>query len=125
MVLVGTLSWVECACSQEARKARHLERADQYFDQKEYREAVIEYRNVLQIEEDNAQDADRDEGVEVLLAVNLPVEFQGGLQVGLSIRIKPDRMVSVSNRIVQPGLDFGLVVKGRDSLRPSVQNHDQ
>jgi len=54
MVLVGSLAWVECACSQEARKARHLERADQYFEQKEYREAVIEYRNVLQIEEDNA-----------------------------------------------------------------------
>ena len=42
------------ACSPEARKARHLERADKYFDAEQYREAILEYRNVLQIEDENA-----------------------------------------------------------------------
>lgn len=44
-----------CARSPEAKKARHLERGDRYFQQEKYREAVLEYRNVLRIERDNTQ----------------------------------------------------------------------
>src|SRR5262249_28377802 len=39
-----------CARSPEAQKARHLERGDRYFKKEQYREAIIEYRNVLQID---------------------------------------------------------------------------
>ena len=44
-----------CARSPEARKARHLERGNKYFARAQYREAVIEYRNVLRFEPANAQ----------------------------------------------------------------------
>ena len=44
-----------CARSPEAKKARHLERGDRYFQQEKYREAVLEYRNVLRIDTDNTQ----------------------------------------------------------------------
>ena len=40
-------------CSAEARKARHLERGDGYFAEKQYREAVLEYGNVVAIEPTN------------------------------------------------------------------------
>ena len=44
-----------CARSPEAKKARHLERGDRYFQQEKYREAVLEYRNVLRIDTDNTR----------------------------------------------------------------------
>ena len=47
LVSVGCLS-------PEARMTRHLERADQYFDEGKFQEATIEYQNVLQIDENHA-----------------------------------------------------------------------
>ena len=44
-----------CSRSPEAKKARHLERGDRYFQQEKYREAVLEYRNVMRIDTGNAQ----------------------------------------------------------------------
>jgi tetratricopeptide (TPR) repeat protein len=44
-----------CNQSPEARKARHLERAQQYFNDNKLREAIIEYRNVLQIQPTNPE----------------------------------------------------------------------
>ena len=44
-----------CSRSPEARKARHLERGDRYVKEEKYRDAIIEYRNVLRIEAANAQ----------------------------------------------------------------------
>jgi len=43
-----------CARSPEAKKARYLERGDRYFKQEQYRDAVIEYRNTLRIDGNNA-----------------------------------------------------------------------
>src|SRR5207244_9050019 len=42
-----------CARSPDAKKARHLERGDKYFSRAQYREAVIEYANVLQVDRAN------------------------------------------------------------------------
>lgn len=42
-----------CARSPEAKKARYLERGNRYFKQEQYREAIIEYRNALRIEQKN------------------------------------------------------------------------
>jgi len=44
-----------CARSPEAKKARHLERGDRYFANAQYREALIEYANVLQLDGTNAR----------------------------------------------------------------------
>jgi len=44
-----------CARSPEAKKARYLERGDRYFKQQQYREAILEYRNALRIDSNNAQ----------------------------------------------------------------------
>src|SRR5213080_2059683 len=44
-----------CAQSPEAKKARHLERGDKYFSKAQYREALIEYANVLQLDQANAR----------------------------------------------------------------------
>src|ERR1043166_3209916 len=44
-----------CARSPEAKKARHLERGDKYFSKAQYREALIEYANVLQIDGTNTR----------------------------------------------------------------------
>jgi len=53
LLLIGLLLAGGCDRSPEAKKARHLERGDRYFKKEQYREAVIEYRNVLRIEPTN------------------------------------------------------------------------
>jgi tetratricopeptide (TPR) repeat protein len=53
--LLAAVIVTTCACSVQAKAARHLDRGDRYFDDKKYREAIIEYRNVLEAEPDNAQ----------------------------------------------------------------------
>src|SRR3989442_13670809 len=53
LLLVGVTLAAGCARSPEAKKVRHLERGDKYFSKAEYREAVIEYANVLQLDQAN------------------------------------------------------------------------
>src|SRR3989304_10324932 len=55
LLVIGLLVVAGCARSPEAKKARHLERGDRYFSRQQYREAVIEYRNVLQLDGKNVQ----------------------------------------------------------------------
>src|SRR5439155_14786817 len=53
ILLVGVTLVAGCARSPEAKKARYLERGDKYFSKAEYREALIEYANVLQLDRAN------------------------------------------------------------------------
>jgi tetratricopeptide (TPR) repeat protein len=53
VLLAGLVVFAGCARSPEAKKARHLGRGDHYFAQEHYREAIIEFQNVLRIEADN------------------------------------------------------------------------
>src|ERR671924_376040 len=45
-----SLVLVLAGCSVEARKARHLERAERYLNAGEYEKAKIEYLNVLRLD---------------------------------------------------------------------------
>src|SRR3989454_12451325 len=44
-----------CSRSPEAKKARHLDRGDKYFAREQYPEAIIEYRNVVRLDQANAR----------------------------------------------------------------------
>jgi uncharacterized lipoprotein NlpE involved in copper resistance len=35
-------------CSNEAKKERHWKRGEKYFSENKFREAIIEYKNVIQ-----------------------------------------------------------------------------
>src|SRR5207253_4681439 len=48
------LAFGGCSQSPEAKKAKHRERAITYFDKGQYQEAVIEFKNVVQIEPKDA-----------------------------------------------------------------------
>lgn len=50
---VLTSALAACNRSPEAVKARHLERGDRFYAKKAYREAVLEYLNVLRVEVDH------------------------------------------------------------------------
>ena len=41
-------------CSQEAKKERHWKRGEKYFSENKFKEAIIEYKNVLQIDPKDA-----------------------------------------------------------------------
>ena len=55
LLLAVLVTAMGCARSPEAQKARHLARGDKYFAHEQYREAIIEYRNVLRFEPANVQ----------------------------------------------------------------------
>src|SRR5262245_54884379 len=44
-----------CSRSAEANKTQHLERGDKYFAKAQFREAIIEYANVVRIDEKNVR----------------------------------------------------------------------
>lgn len=50
---------VSCTGSPEAKKAKHLERGDSYFAEQKYKEAIIEYKNVIQLDGSNARAFER------------------------------------------------------------------
>src|SRR6059036_3066302 len=52
-VVAGLLLAAGCARSPEAKKARYLQRGDRYFQKEQYREAILEYRNALRLDEKN------------------------------------------------------------------------
>jgi Tfp pilus assembly protein PilF len=51
----GLVLMVACSRSPEAQKARYLERGDRYAGREQYREAIIEYRNVLRHDQANVR----------------------------------------------------------------------
>ena len=52
---VGVIAIVTgCNRSPAEKKARHIQRGDQYYSEQRYREAVLEYRNALRIDTENA-----------------------------------------------------------------------
>jgi len=41
-------------CSKEAKKAKHWKRGEKYYSENKFREAIIEYKNVLQLDPKDA-----------------------------------------------------------------------
>ena len=52
-VLLVAIVIAGCNRSPAERKARHIQRGDQYYSQQRYREAILEYRNALRIDNAN------------------------------------------------------------------------
>ena len=54
MTLVLFLVVLVSGCSsKEEKKSKHLERARQYFEKNEFKEAMIEFKNVVQLDPEN------------------------------------------------------------------------
>src|SRR5687767_3052901 len=54
VISLAVVASASCSRSPEAQKTRHLERGEKFFARKDYKDAIIEYRNVLRIEPANA-----------------------------------------------------------------------
>src|SRR2546428_146523 len=55
LLIMGLLVVAGCSRSPEAQKARYLERGDKYAAREQYREAIIEYLNVLRYDPANTR----------------------------------------------------------------------
>ena len=55
LLIVGLVVLTACSRSPEAKKARYLERGDKYVAHEQYREAILEYRNVLRLDPNDAR----------------------------------------------------------------------
>src|SRR4029077_15550402 len=54
MVAAGIIALFLAGCTAASRKARHIERAEQFFKAGEYDKAKIEYLNVIKIDQNDA-----------------------------------------------------------------------
>jgi len=54
MVVAGSIAVLLAGCTAASRKARYIERADQFFKGGEYDKAKIEYMNVVKIDQRDA-----------------------------------------------------------------------
>src|SRR5260221_12546224 len=50
LLVFGSIALLGCGCSKAARMARHLERANGYFEGGQYQAAEIEYLNVVRLD---------------------------------------------------------------------------
>ena len=55
LLTAGVLAFLACGCSPRAKIARHLERANRYFDSGQYDKAEVEYINALRVDSLNPQ----------------------------------------------------------------------
>ena len=55
LFLIGVVVLAGCFRSPEAKKARYLERGDRYAAQQKYREAILDYQNVLRLDPAHAR----------------------------------------------------------------------
>src|SRR6266508_3942381 len=55
LLIMALLVVAGCSRSPEAQKARHLERGDKFAAREQYKEAILEYRNVLRLDRANAR----------------------------------------------------------------------
>src|SRR5262245_51613837 len=55
VLLAALLIVTGCSQSVEAKKTRYLEQGDKYFAKGQFREAIVEYANVIQIDPKNAR----------------------------------------------------------------------
>jgi tetratricopeptide (TPR) repeat protein len=55
LLFVMALASINTGCSAKAKKAYHMQKANQYFDAGQYDQAEIEYINVLRSDHENAQ----------------------------------------------------------------------
>ncbi|MDD2671674.1 MAG: tetratricopeptide repeat protein, partial [Syntrophales bacterium] len=51
---VACIFFLLVSCTAEARKERHWKKGERFFEEAKYKEAIIEYRNVLQADPKNA-----------------------------------------------------------------------
>jgi tetratricopeptide (TPR) repeat protein len=50
LLFISFLLFGLAGCNKEAKKERHWGRAEKYFAENKFKEAIIEYKNVLQID---------------------------------------------------------------------------
>src|SRR5512145_1675849 len=55
IVLVAGLLLGVAGCSKEAKLERHWKKGETYFTENKFKEAIIEYKNVIKLKPDHAQ----------------------------------------------------------------------
>ena len=81
--LVACVLLASFACSKESKISGHLEKADKYFAEQKYKEAVIEYLNVLKLDPKNTRAAEQ---------IGLAYYNQGDLQKAFPYLVKAEEL---------------------------------
>ena len=119
LVLVAACLVVSAGCSRspEAKKARHLERGEKFLARKAYKDAVIEYRNVLRLEPANAV-AIRNIGLAHYQAGELQDAFPYLRKATEQLCVTPARAKSVIASSWPPCISWRAIPMMRARMRP-------
>ncbi len=100
-----------CSGSPETRMAKHLQNAEEFYSRGQYKEAIIEYRNVLQIDANNA-------GARRKLALSYysVQDFGNALQYLLKVRDENPDDLDIRLKAARCCFHFGKVEEGRREL---------
>src|SRR4030043_5451 len=90
VILICFVLSILAGCSNEAKKERHWGRGEKYFSENKFNEAIIEYKNVLQIEPKDAKEPNNPAGLLLMSSVYLAEKNVDGAIQEASKAIKQD-----------------------------------
>src|SRR2546422_4803804 len=114
-LLAAGLLAAACARSPEAQKARHLEHGDRYVQREQFREAIIEYRNVLRFDQNNGH-AMRQLGLahyqlgELAQAYQYLLKAQELAPHDLNVRLKLGTIYALSGKLAEARAEAELIL---------------
>ena len=106
--------------SAEQKKNMYLEKGDKFYAEKQYNEAIIEYRNVLRIDANNV-DATR----KLALSYYSVEDFGNALQALLTVRHATPDDLDIRLKAARCYFHFGKLKEGREELNFVLETEPQ
>ena len=106
--------------SAEQKKTMYLEKADKFYAEKQYKEAIIEYRNVLRIDANNVEASRK-----LALSYYSIEDFGNALQILLTVRHANPDDLDIRLKAARCYFHFGKLKEGREELNVVLEKEPQ
>src|SRR5208283_1967616 len=119
LLLIALFFCFGCS-SAEQKKAAYLEKGDKFYSEKQYKEAIIEYRNVLQIDANNV-----DVRRKLALSYYSVEDFGNALHYLLEVRDEHPDDLDIRLKVARCYFHFGKLEEGRKELNIILEKEPQ
>ena len=120
LILLFPILLIIGCTSAEQKKNMYLEKGDKFYAEKQYKEAIIEYRNVLRIDANNV-DATR----KLALSYYSVEDFGNALQALLTVRHANPDDLDIRLEAARCYFHFGKLKEGREELNFILEKEPQ
>ena len=119
LLLFPILLTIACS-SAESQKKAHLEKGNKFYSEEKYKEAVIEYMSVLQIDAKNVEASRK-----LALSYYSLEDFGGALRYFSEVRDENPDDLQIRLKLARCWLHFGKLKEGRNELKFILDNDSQ